>query len=99
MNASRHLEKKLKEVAEFLSNVKKKDLEAVLEDLLTPKEISDIAERIEILRLLEEGYPQRQIAQKLGISITTVNRGSRVLKWWSGVIAKYLKPKSKKTKK
>ncbi len=99
MASSKQLEKKLKEVADFFSWVKKKDLEAVLEDLLTPKEISDLAERIEILRLLEAGYPQREIAQKLGISITTVNRGSRVLKWGSWVISKYVTPKSKKTKK
>ena len=99
MAVSKQLEKKLKEVADFFGSVKKKDLEAVLEDLLTPKEISDLAERIEILRLLEEGHPQREIAQKLGISITTVNRGSRVLKWWSGVISKYIVTKAKKAKK
>ncbi len=99
MAVSKQLEKKLREVAEFFSWIKKKDLEAVLEDLLTPKEISDLAERIEILRLLEAGHPQREIAQKLWISITTVNRGSRVLKWGSGVISKYVAPKSKKAKK
>ena len=92
------LEKKLKKLATFLASVKKKDLEAVLEDLLTPREISDLAERIDILTMLDEGMPQREIAKELGISITTVNRGSRVLKWGTGVIKKYIS-KSKSSKK
>jgi len=88
--ATTQLQKKLKKVADFLANVKKKDLEAVLEDLLTPKEISDLADRIDILRLLAKGESQRDVAKELGISITTVNRGSRVLKRGTGVIQKYI---------
>ena len=51
-----------------------------LEALLTPSEIEKIATRLEISRLLQQGVPQRQIAQQLGVGIATVTRGSRELK-------------------
>lgn len=52
---------------------------ALLEDLLTPSEYSDIAKRLQIVRHLEKGIPQREIAKKLGISIAKVTRGSRAI--------------------
>ena len=66
------------------------DFKNVLEDLLTPAEIVDIADRIQILKLLTEGNTQREIAEKLGISITTVSRGSRLLTYERKAIHKYL---------
>jgi Trp operon repressor len=52
----------------------------ILEDILTYKELKDITERIQILRLLKQWKTQRNIAEELGISVTTVNRGAKVLK-------------------
>ena len=51
-----------------------------LNALLTPKELDEIANRMEIIRLLRLGVPQREIAQQLGVGIATVTRGARVLK-------------------
>ncbi len=51
-----------------------------LSALLTPKEIEEIANRLEIIRLLEKGKSQRDVAQQLGVGIATVTRGARVLK-------------------
>ena len=55
-------------------------LEEALNSLLTPSELSDISKRLQILRMLEEGIPQREIAQRLGVGIATVTRGSHALK-------------------
>ena len=55
-------------------------LEQALNDLLTPSELSEISKRLQIFKMLEAGLPQRQIAEKLGVGIATVTRGSRALK-------------------
>lgn len=59
-------------------------LRALLTDLLTPQEAETLLERVEILRLLNAGATQREVAAKLGISVTTVNRGARVIKYGTG---------------
>jgi Trp operon repressor len=51
-----------------------------LEDLFTEKELKDITERVQILRLLKQWKTQRDIAEEMKISVTTVNRGAKVLK-------------------
>lgn len=56
------------------------DLAQALGGLLTPTELSEIAKRLQILRMLEAGVPQREIARELNVGIATVSRGSRALK-------------------
>lgn len=58
-----------KEALEFLQNI------------LTPKELDEIALRLQIFKMLGKGIPQRDIAQKLGVSIGTISRGSRELQY------------------
>jgi TrpR family transcriptional regulator, trp operon repressor len=66
----------------------KDDLDGFLEDILSPQEIETIDERIKIMHALVAGKTQREIAEELGLSITTVSRGSRILQygrikgWW-----------------
>ena len=55
-------------------------MESALRDLLTSSELIDVANRLQIFELLKEGVPQRQIADKLGVGIATVTRGSNALK-------------------
>lgn len=85
-----HYPESLKLVADTLWRVEQKDMEGVVEDIFTPSEIVELWERLNLLKWLKEGKTQRQIAEDLGISVTTVSRGSRVLKYGRGVIAKYL---------
>lgn len=45
--------------------------------LLTEKERSELANRIQIFALLQQGLPQREIAERLGVGIATVSRGAK----------------------
>ena len=56
------------------------DMEAALRALLTPAELAEISNRLQIIKLLEAGESQRCIAEKLGVGIATVSRGARALK-------------------
>ena len=55
-------------------------MEKALNDLLTVAELADVANRLQIIEMLQQGIPQRQIADKLGVGIATVTRGSHHLK-------------------
>lgn len=59
----------------------KDDLDGFLEDILSPQEIETIDERIKVLHALVAGKTQREIAEELELSITTVSRGSRILQY------------------
>ena len=84
-----HIEK-LHLITALLTRVLPTDLEWVLTDILTPAEIDEIADRLRILTMLESGKSQRDIASELGISVTTVSRGNRVLQYESKAIRSYL---------
>ena len=56
------------------------EMEQALRALLTPAEFSEVIKRLQIFKMLEQGVPQRQIAETLGVGIATVTRGSRALK-------------------
>jgi len=51
-----------------------------LQELLTDNERLDIALRWHLLELLNDGVSQRKIAEKLGISLCKITRGSKLLK-------------------
>ncbi len=85
------LNQSLKIISDTLWQVdNKEDFEKVLEDLLTPAEICELWDRIEILKQLKENIPQREIANKLWISITTVSRWNRLLSYQRKAIHKYI---------
>lgn len=67
-------------VNHLLAQKSEKKMENALRDLLTSSELVDVANRLQIFQMLEEGVPQRQIAEKLGVGIATVTRGSNTLK-------------------
>lgn len=68
------------ELIEHLSSLESPDaLAKALKGLLTPSELAEVCKRLQILRMLEAGVPQREIAKQLGVGIATVTRGSRAL--------------------
>jgi len=67
-------------VNHLLSQGSPESMEQALCDLLTTGELADVAKRLQIIEMLLQGVPQRQIADKLGVGIATVTRGSHHLK-------------------
>jgi TrpR family trp operon transcriptional repressor len=77
MNTKQHM----KELIEYLLAVQTPDaMEEALRSLLTPAEFAEITKRLQILRMLEAGHPQRKVAEELGVGIATVTRGAKALK-------------------
>ena len=67
-------------IEELLKIKDEKSLEEFLNGLLTQSELVEIPMRIQIIKMLKQGIPQHQIAEKLGVGIATVTRGSSELK-------------------
>ena len=85
---SNHLSNELLDV--FLQVTDKKEMESLLRGLLTQKELEELPKRLEILKQLKKGTAQHEIAQKVGVGVATVTRGSHELQrgniqktsWW-----------------
>jgi TrpR-related protein YerC/YecD len=57
---------------------------ALLEDLLTIREIQDLAQRLEVARLLTAKVTYNEIAHKTGVSTATISRVNRSLSYGAG---------------
>lgn len=72
--------KRLNELIELLLSIKTiEEMEDFLLGILTPKELEEIPNRLSIVKLLKKGVCQQIIAERLGVGIATVTRGSREL--------------------
>ena len=65
--------------------------EALIQDLLTPAEITEFAIRLQIVKRLSKGGSQRDISRELHISPATVTRGNRILNYGQGGFQKALR--------
>jgi TrpR family trp operon transcriptional repressor len=75
------VDENLGELSRTLAAVREPSLiESFLRCLLTPAETADVAARWALVKALDEGQPQREIAKNLGISLCKITRGSRELK-------------------
>ncbi len=84
--------KYLADLYELFSSVKnEEEAELLLKDILTPQELDSVAERWQLIQALDAGTPQRDIAEKLGISISKITRGSRMLQFGEGGFGVFLK--------
>jgi len=83
-------------VKAFASLKNEEEVGAFLRDLLTPKELKEFANRIEIARLLSTGKAYLEIAKELGVSTTTVTRVAYWLFSGCGGYYKAIKKVSKK---
>ena len=61
-----------------------KDIEALLEDLCTRKEVENMAERVYAARLLMDGNTYNQVMSQASISSATLSRVSRCVQYGSG---------------
>ncbi|AEF83947.1 conserved domain protein [Treponema primitia ZAS-2] len=65
-------------------------IESFLRCLLTPGETADIAARWALVKALDRGMPQREIAKNLGLSLCKITRGSRELKKEKSAFRRFL---------
>ncbi len=76
--------------AAFASLSNPKDVERAFVDFLTPAEQRDLYSRWLIFKMLEDGVTQREISQKLGVSLCKITRGSRFLKSSKTIVRRML---------
>ena len=55
------------------------EAEALLADILSPREVAAAAQRLEVARLLAEGLSYVEVSSRIGASSTTVSRVSKCL--------------------
>ena len=63
----------------------------LLEDMLSTKEILDIAQRVEVAKMLSEGHVYSKIVEKTGASTTTISRVNRSYTYGAGGYTRMLK--------
>ena len=77
--------KEYRNLLRVLSEINREsDLEKLLEDIFTLKEIRDAASRLEVARLLSSGVSYVEIEKQTGASATTIARVSKCLNGGSG---------------
>ncbi len=76
----RNTNKELDELIKTLLRISSKEqMQDFLEGILTPKELLEIPNRLAIIKMLKSGVSQHEVANKLGVGISTVTRGSKEL--------------------
>jgi TrpR family transcriptional regulator, trp operon repressor len=69
------------ELVDALLQAKNKgDMLDLLKGLLTVGELTEIARRLKIVKMLKDGVSQRDISEKLKVGVATVTRGSKEIK-------------------
>lgn len=72
------------------------ELQSFFDEILTSGEVADLSLRWKLLQELHSGMTQRKIAEKHGISLCKITRGSKILKRENSVVYKILEKKSAK---
>lgn len=88
-----------KDLSLLLSSVRnQKEADRLLNDLLSPAEIQNIAERWFIMQQIAAGHSHRAIAKSVGTSIAKVSRCAKVVRYGNGAIVSSLKKLGKPMK-
>ena len=70
--------KELDELIEILLIINNKNMMLdFLQGILTPKELVELSNRLQIVKMLKRGVSHHDIAGKLHVGVATVSRGSR----------------------
>ena len=73
------IQESLKEICHILSSSDEKMAFDFIECLFTPAERKDIANRWLLVKEIDKGTTQREIARKFGMSLCKITRGSKEL--------------------
>ena len=77
-NFEKNMNKNLEELMETLLDIQTKErMYDFLQGILTPKELLEIPNRLQIVKMLKRGISHHDIAGKLHVGVATVARGSR----------------------
>jgi len=68
-----------------------KEVRQLLNELFTQSELDTLSKRWCILNMLNQGITQRDIAQKLNVSLCKITRGAKILKNKKNIIQRFLK--------
>ena len=68
----------------ILSLQTEEDCYRLFEDLFTIREIQDLAQRLEVARLLQNQATYTEIVEKTGVSTATIGRVNRALNYGAG---------------
>ncbi|MBF8250203.1 MAG: transcriptional regulator [Candidatus Levybacteria bacterium] len=72
------MNKNLEELIGMLLNIRtKEEMYDFLRGMLTPKELLELPNRLQIVKMLKRGISHHDIAGKLHVGVATVSRGSR----------------------
>ncbi|MEK9185576.1 MAG: YerC/YecD family TrpR-related protein [Patescibacteria group bacterium] len=95
-----NLNKDQKLVVDSFYKVKtKKDLNNFIEDLFSPEETLDLAQRLKIARLIFEGKTYEEIAAEIPVSSSTISKIGQVIKFGKdGLKIAWEKTKTQKEK-
>jgi TrpR family trp operon transcriptional repressor len=81
----------LREIAGVLARMRNPELmQDFLICMLTRRELEELTGRWELVKLLDQGMSQRKIAEKLGMSLCKITRGSKELKKENSALKKVL---------
>ncbi|QQG44184.1 MAG: helix-turn-helix domain-containing protein [Candidatus Roizmanbacteria bacterium] len=74
-------DRKLKDLIDIFLKIKsEREMIDFFHGLFTPKELIEFSRRLKIVKMLKKGVPQHEIAEKLGVGVATVTRGSNEIK-------------------
>lgn len=75
----------LTRIAQAINDCKNdREVERFLRAFLTPAELKTLVQRYQLIELLLQKVPQREISKRLGISISQISRGSAELQFGTG---------------
>lgn len=74
----KYLNSNLEELVRTILNVRgKEEMYNFLQGILTPKELIELPNRLQIIKMLKKGISHHDIAEKLHVGVATVSRGSQ----------------------
>ncbi len=86
-----------KALFEILASVQDaRDMQRLMEELLTPKELEDIWRRWQLLEDLYRGVPQREIVERHKMSLCKITRGAKILRNKNSVCKAVIEKQMKK---
>ena len=88
---NRNKNKEITDIINFLTNLKNQnEIINFMTEILTQAELETLSKRWRIINMLNNGMTQRDIAQKLQVSLCKVTRGAKILKDKNSIVRKYL---------